>query len=414
MKVQVCFLCKNKYSNTVCNLGNVYPSTFIDKSEDVNKFQKEELALAQCPKCDFVQLTNILPPDSMYREYWYRSNLNNTMVKALEDIVDKTLAKSPKSYKRVMDIGCNTGTLLSFYPDNYFKTGYDPANNLASFAITNCDIFINDYFSDTIHYSHPFDIITSIAMFYDLEDPDKFIESIKKYLCKSGIWVIQMTDLVCTLKANAYDNLCFEHVAYYSLDILNRLLDKHGMEIFDLEYNNVNGSSVRLYIQHIDAQRDISINVAKAMEEEKELLKPGYWKKFNDKIKEINWLTCDAINKMRMLGKTVFGLGASTKGNTFLQMCGLTSNEIPYILEVSPDKFGKLTIGSNIPIISEIQGFKMKPDCLLILPWHFTNFFLERHLDYLKNGGIFLVAMPEPGFWYWHKEAGKVVFLELS
>lgn len=395
-----CFLCGTKHNNKVVDLGKVYPSLFLDSPAQTALLKKEEMALAECPKCSFVQLTNILEPDAMYRKYWYRSSLNNSMVSALQNIVDETTKRATIRYEQVMDIGCNDGTLLSFYPDKYFKVGYDPANNLASSAIQNCNIFHNDYFNGTTHYKYPFDIITSIAMFYDLQDPRAFIKSITNYLAPKGIWVIQMTDLTCMLKVNAYDNICHEHLAYYSLKLLNGLLKEFELEIFDIEYNDVNGGSVRAYVSREDTHA-VKKSVSEALATESALLSDRNWGEFNRIIDSVNRVVPEFIREEKKKGKTILGLGASTKGNTYLQCAGLTVADIPFILEVSKDKFGKFVAGANIPIISEAEGMWMNPDYLLILPWHFTSFFVDKKLDYLKRGGKFIVAMPEPGMIYW-------------
>jgi hypothetical protein len=208
-----------------------------------------------------------------------------------------------------------------------------------------------------------------------------------------------MTDLTSMLKVNAYDNICHEHIAYYTLELLNNLLIECGMEVFDVSYNDVNGGSVRAYVSHVGS-KPIEKSVGEALSAEKQVLKDRNWDEFNRIIKAINTSVTDLIQRLNNQGKKVFGLGASTKGNTFLQCCGLTDKDIPYILEVSKDKFGKYCAGSNIPIISEAKGFALKPDYLLILPWHFTEFFLEKKRSFLEGGGFFIVPMPEPRVYY--------------
>lgn len=408
-----CLLCgyDSYFDNTKVDLGEIYPSLFLDSPAQSSLLKKECLALTECPKCQFVQLTNILEPDAMYRKYWYRSGLNNSMVSALRDIVDQTILRSNIRYKRVIDIGCNDGTLLSFYPEYYYKVGYDPANNLASNAINNCNVFVNDYFNGNIYYSHPFDIITSIAMFYDLENPRSFIENISRYLAPNGTWVIQMTDLTSMLKVNAYDNICHEHLAYYSLKLLKSLLAEFDLEIFDVQYNDVNGGSIRAYVGNKE-RHSIHPNVQKALEEEAKILSERNWKEFNRIINAINVAVEKFVLQANSDGKSVYGLGASTKGNTLLQCCELNESHVKAILEVSPDKFGKYCAGSNIPIINEVEGFKMKPDYLLVLPWHFTNFFLDKKLTYLQSGGKLMVPMPEPGIWSY--ENGGLKFESLD
>jgi hypothetical protein len=409
-----CVYCEETYSkfNTkVVNLGKIYPSLFLDSPSQTSLLKKEELSLSQCPHCNFVQLTNVLPPDSMYREYWYRSGLNNSMVESLRDVVEKTSKKADIRYNRVMDIGANDGTLLSFYPDNFFKVGYDPANNLASSAIQNCNVFINTYFPSDVYFDAPFDIISSIAMFYDVTEPRKFANAIRKNLSEKGVWVLQMTDLTSMLKVNAYDNICHEHIAYYSLKLLQKLLKECELDIFDVSYNDVNGWSIRVYICKEDTHK-IKPSVQNCLDKEEELFKNRDWKEFNRIIQHINESTSSFIKEENKKGKKIFGLGASTKGNTYLQCAKLTSTDIPYILEVSKDKFGKYTAGSNIKIISESEGLAMKPDYLLILPWHFTSFFINKKIDYLRNGGKFIVAMPEPGVYEW--KDGSLVFNKLD
>lgn len=400
----LCISCRSHYDtqkNTKVNLGSLYPSLFIDSPVQTILLKKSPLALSQCPFCGFVQLTEFLEPDEMYRKYWYRSGLNNSMIEALQDVVDSAILRlSNHKPKRVMDIGCNDGTLLSFYNEEAFKVGYDPANNLEQYAIKNCDVFVNDYFNRNIAFKEPFDIITSIAMFYDLENPQDFVSAIKKYLDKNGIWVVQMTDLTCTLMENAYDNICHEHIAYYTLHHLKDLVQDFGLEIFDVEYNGVNGRSVRAYVGN-KGRYKVAATVEDSLLKEKKILRENDWSSFNQTIQNINFLTVKKIREINETGQKIFGLGASTKGNTLLQVCGLTERDIPAILEVSKDKFGKYCAGSNIPIISEQEGLAQNPDYLLVLPWHFTDFFLEKKKDYLQQGGKFLVPMPKPGVWSW-------------
>lgn len=396
-----CILCKTEYENKVVDLGEIYQSGFIDKPEDEKLHKKSELGLGKCVNCGFVQLTKTLPPDTMYREYWYRSGLNSTMVSALKDIVESTTKRHATNWnywghnKRVLDIGCNDGTLLSMYDPETFKVGFDPANNLAPYATKYADVFVNNYFSKDTYFKKKFDIITSIAMFYDLEDPDSFIEAIKQNLDDKGIWVIQMTDLGCTLSINAFDNICHEHLAYYQLKELKKLLNKHDLDIFDVSYNDVNGRSVRVYISHSKAYY-IDNSVFSSLLKEEKYINENWSVKFNSDINKIGECVKSVIKEANNNNKKVYALGASTKGNTLLQVFNIDNSIVPKAMEVSSAKFGKYTLGSNLKIVSEAEGFKDKPDYLLILPWHFTEFFIKQHKNYLNSGGKFIVPMPEP------------------
>lgn len=391
-----CIVCKTKIrdKDKVLDLGNVYPSKFISKNIDC---LKSPLSLSQCPNtgCKLVQMTEILPADSMYREYWYQSSLNSSMVKSLCDVVDSAKKRTKFQHKAVLDIGCNDGTLLNFYPSSIFKVGFDPAN-IAEKSIKKCDVFYNSYFPEkNLHFKTKFDIITSIAMFYDVTEPLEFVQAIKKLLGTYGTWVCQMTELTSTLKRNAYDNICHEHIAYYTLNNFKGLVESCELEIYDVEYNNVNGASIRTYIGH-PGKHKVKKNVLKSLEEEESFLKQHSWDDFNKKIKYINNTVFNFIKNLKSENKKVCGLGASTKGNTFLQCAGLTNQEIDVIYEVSEDKYGLYTLGSNIKIVPESLIESDKPDCLLVLPWHFIDNIMQKQENFIKNGGCLLVAMPEP------------------
>lgn len=390
-----CILCNKPNLKKVIDYGHIYPSAFIDKD---NQIDKAELALNYCEACDFMQLTQVLPPDSMYREYWYRSGTNASMVQSLHDIVKygmlfyQTHNNAYGMKGRVLDIGCNDGTLLNMYPTSWFKVGFDPANNLADSASKKCNLFINNYFNDSVYFDEKFDIITSIAMFYDLQDPHSFIETIKRNLAKNGIWIIQMTDVEGMFSTYAFDNICHEHLAYYTLYSLKNLMEQHGLEIINVSYNRVNGSSLRAtvsfknnFVVHQSVKTYLQIE-----QEEKTLDKVI---RFNRKISDIKIQLKEMMKDIK-----IFGIGASTKGNTLLQVFDISNENIPYILEVSKNKIGKYTAGSNIPIISEEEGFSKDPEALLVLPWHFIDNFKIKYSNYLSSGGRFLVPLPQPKF----------------
>jgi hypothetical protein len=336
----------------------------------------------------------------MYREYWYRSALNKDMVASLKDVYEDAISKAKIVNMAVMDIGCNDGTSLSFYPKNWFRVGFDPANNLAEAAKQHCNVFINNYFDGSVTFDRKFDIITSIAMFYDVPNPNKFVQDIKANLADTGVWIIQMTDLGSMIKANAFDNICHEHIAYYSLDVIRMLLYNNGMRIFDISHNNVNGMSVRLSICKDDTDYNNIYGQTKyyrsKLDSDFNIINNNDFRENCEIIKNkvVNFIRGEAKDN-------VCGIGASTKGNTLLQYFGLTNADIQYIIEVSEQKHGKKTLGTNIPIVSEKIGFEDHwetghPGYLLILPWHFTNMLVEKHRDYLDAGGSFIVPLPSP------------------
>lgn len=383
--------CRNceKPLKTILDLGLVAVSDFIDnESEEIYV----PLHMVQCSECELVQLLHTVDNDKMYKQYWYNSSLNPSMVEALHDIVDSIQKR--RQFKQgdiVLDIGCNDGTLLSFMPDNCIKVGVDPAENLRNIATTKSDIFINDYYSYIDGFKA--DVITSIAMFYDLENPNKFIKAIKKQLNENGIWVIQLTDLYSMIKAMAFDNICHEHLEYYSLKVLRQMFNKHGLSIFDIETNDVNGASVRLYVCH-KGEYEINKSVKAYLKLESGYIDTEALKAFARNTKDVKVTLVSLIDTLNKQNKKVFIIGASTKGNTLLQYMQFNKNDLPYALEVNPTKFGKKTAGSNIPIISQEEGLGMNPDYLLVLPWHFKPFFIKKLEKYLEQGGHLIFPLP--------------------
>ena len=393
-KTTKCRVCGGETS-MVQSLGSIYPSTFIKSPDEYDNLKKEFLDLVQCEDCGLIQLDKTIELDGMYRQYWYRSGLNKSMVNDLKNVSESVL-KIHNYGKTILDIGCNDGTLFKFFPDNYFKIGIDPAYNLIENAEKNCDIFINDYFKAE-YIDRKIDIITSIAMFYDLPDPNSFVSDIHDILAFDGVWVIQFTDLYSMLKANAFDNICHEHLEYYTLLDVIILLKKCSLEVFNAETNDVNGGSLRIYVGHY-GQHEISPSVLYTLVNESSFLrsKDGSINAFRERIKNIKRTVVSFIKEKTKDGKVIYGMGASTKGNTLLQYFRLDNELIKYIAEINEDKFGLYTVGSNIEIISEEQALKDNPDYMLCLPWHFEGNFITKLKDYLNKGGKLIFPLPIP------------------
>jgi hypothetical protein len=298
----------------------------------------------------------------------------------------------------VVDIGCNDGSMLGMYSNkNVKKVGFDPAPNLQEQAEKNCGYFINDYFHRDLYPTgvSKAKVVTSIAMFYDLPDPNTFVEDVKFILDKKGIWVIQLTDLYSMLQINAIDNVCAEHLEYYKLGDLTDLMYSHGLRIFSVEYNKVNGGSLRVYVCHAGA-RPIEQSYYDAFSAECydfdnnivsiEKLKHNI-DKFKKKIQD--FLLPYSVDK-------VYALAASTKANTLLQIMELDNEWISAIGEVNEDKFGLVTAGTNIPIIPEKEVLEANPQVIIVLAWHFVGTFDKVLSNFLDRGGSALYMLPVP------------------
>jgi hypothetical protein len=347
----------------------MYLNNFVDNGQAI---KSAPLTLVRCKQCELVQLKDTPNLDLLYRQYWYQSNLNKSMVKALQDVVDNVEARADlQPGDVVVDIGCNDGTMLGQYKtEGLYKIGFDPALNLADEAKRHCTLFHNTYFGDTSIDTPMAKAITSIAMFYDLEDPHTFVELIKKSLLKDGIWVVQFTDLLSMFKINAFDNICHEHLEYYSFKVLRNLFEQHGLEVFDVSTNSVNGGSIRMYIGWED-QREILHTVDELEKEERDYMNSfdDPFVAFAERTESVKETVMKFLEDTIAEGKTVYAMGASTKGNTLLQYFKLSLN----------------------------------PDYFLVLPWHFIDTLLEIHDKYLRNGGKLVVPMPVPTIYEYHE-----------
>lgn len=393
------------------SLGELYLSDFLKKDEEIT-YPPVELKMMLAPKSGLVQLAHTVPGDEMYRKYWYKSGISNTMTNELKGIAERGGSMvHVKSGDIWVDIGCNDGTLFRFVHKHFIKVGFDP-NDFSSESSKVAHHICNDYFTlknfkKTPYGNQKAKIITAIAMFYDLEKPNDFIRDIKSILDKNGLFIIQMSYTPLMLKQLAFDNICHEHLEYYSLESLKFLLEKNGLKIVDCELNDINGGSFRIYIRHANADpktfgtapfRDVAeMRVQSILDHEKtlKLKQKKIYMDFWNKVQILKKQTVDFIKKEKKKGKKIWGYGASTKGNTLLQWYGLDSTLIDGIAERSPAKFGLKTAGSNIPITSEEEMRKAKPDYLLVLPWHFIAEFVERESEFLERGGKFIVPCPK-------------------
>jgi predicted Rdx family selenoprotein len=393
-------------------LGNLYVSDFIKEDESRLGF-KSELKMILNIETGVVMLDKTVSSDIMYSKYWYRSGINNTMKKELQSIVNSiTDVVNLNSGDLWIDIACNDGTLLSYVPNNLTKIGIDPADD--SFKVeseNHADLIIQDYFSYDVFNKSKYGntrakVITTIAMFYDIENPKNFINDVFKVLDDNGIWVLQLSYTPLMIKQLAFDNICHEHIYYYSLFNIQKILKDCCIDIVDVQLNDTNGGSFRIYCmkQNSDKSkfgtqpfRDVcNFRINSVLEYEKtlNLTDREMWLNFFDKINNLKEKTVSFIKKEKSKGKKIWAYGASTKGNTLLQYFELDNTLIDGIAERSFYKFGLKTIGTNIPIFSEDDMRKVNPDYLLVLPWHFINEFVERESEFLKNGGKFIVPCP--------------------
>ena len=409
-KRNTCRVCGSTSLKRVINLGSQYlQGSFVKPGKEMPSHRKIYCTLVRCnPEadenaCGLLQMEHSVPPEILYAAYWYRSGTNNTMRNHLKDIVESVVktvgdAKHPS----VLDIGCNDGTLLGYYPKNFIKYGCDPSDVAQEVkeATVVQDIFPSEELFQVLE-GKKLDVITSIAMFYDLEDPVAFVKGIKRFLASSGVWVFEMSYMPRMLELDSYDTICHEHLEFYSLAVLEKILAMGGMKIFKISFNDINGGSIRCYATHRENSRNDSkenfnlLNEIRHKEFDLELDTDKPYLAFQQRIEKLKTELHDLLVKLKQEGKIVHVYGASTKGNTILQWCNIDNSLVQFAAERNPDKYGATTLGTNIQIISEAESRAMNPDFYLVLPWHFRDEFIEREKEALAKGTGFIFPVPE-------------------
>ena len=392
-KIKCCRLCFNKKLLKIVSYGNLSISNFVSK-EKIKKGPKAPLVLVYCKECRLLQLQHSAPEALMYRKfYWYRSGVTHTMRTALKDIYIQVKKMSIlETGDTVLDIGANDGTLLKhFKKDKYITIGCDPAKNLSKILKKNCKYTLNSFWNSKDlneiliknNIKKP-KLITAIGMFYDLDDPSKFIFDVAEVLDDDGVFIAQLMCLDSMLRKNDLGNICHEHLEYYTYDSLRYLFEKNGLKIFKIQENEVNGGSFRIFCR--------KMNRTSIPYREKTTLKDI--KQFMYRVEQNKQKCLKFLKNAKKNGKNVFVYGASTKGNTLLQFYGINRKFIKYAAERSPEKWGKYTIQSGIKIISEEKARKLNPDYFLVFPYSFIKEFIKREKTWLKGGGKFVLPYP--------------------
>ncbi|MBV9825856.1 MAG: methyltransferase domain-containing protein [Alphaproteobacteria bacterium] len=387
----------------VLDLGEQALTGVFPRTPDA-KITSGPLRLVWCPDSGLLQLSHSYDLGEMYGDtYGYRSGLNQSMVAHLSQKIhhlERFAALSPGD--AVLDIGSNDATSLKSYKTSGLrKTGMDPTGQKFSQFYTDDIVLIPDFFSAQTYLSKgcpPAKIVTSIAMFYDLEDPISFARQIEQILAPGGIWHFEQSYMPSMLRMTSYDTVCHEHLEYYSLAVVQRILNAAGLRAIDVTMNTVNGGSFAVTAVRKNDPREGSPRVIDWLLEQEDRMGLSTPRPYRDFEERVYRHRDDLMRLLKVLaadGKRVLGYGASTKGNVMLQFCHVTTAEVAAIADVNPDKFGTYTPGTSIPIISEAEARAMNPDYFLVLPWHFKNGIVQREAEFLANGGRMIFPFPE-------------------
>lgn len=402
-RLRFCRLCSAGSMIPVLDLG-VQALTGIFPSSSDEAVGAGPLILEWCPACTLLQLAHSFDPTEMYGDnYGYRSGLNGTMVTHLtRKVAGLERLCALREGDVVIDIGSNDGTLLGAYTTKGLRRiGVDPTiAKFLTFYAPGIET-VSDFFSaDKIAPLDlpPAKIVTSIAMFYDLEDPLAFARDIAACLAPGGLWHFEQSYMPSMLRSTSYDTVCHEHLEYYSLANVQRVLDKVNLELVDVRFNRVNGGSFAVSAAKPGPEvpaRNPLVDWFLEQERRMTLTTPAPFRDFERRVFEHRDDLTGLVRKLRSSGATVAGYGASTKGNVLLQFCRFTPDDIFAIGEINPDKFGHVTPGTGIPIVGDQEVRERRPDYVLVLPWHFREGIVHRERDYLEDGGRLIFPLPE-------------------
>jgi NDP-4-keto-2,6-dideoxyhexose 3-C-methyltransferase len=407
-----CRACKGRLEE-ILNLGSHHLTRFPERLSELLALPKVPLILTACTECGLVQLDRTVNPDLLYRQYWYRSGTNETMVAELADVVRMAVEMRPvTSTDTVVDIGANDGTLLQQYPlqrRHPRRVAFEPASNLTTALIEHADELCAEYFPAgplTHHYEGRCAIVTAIAMIYDLEDPVGFFTAARQLLTSDGILVVQFQDLAQQIQARAFDTICHEHLEYYTLWSLCRIAGEAGLRPIHVERRAVNGGSLRVVFQTSPASRmpytpgTTALAAQFTLEAQQGLdlltLRAHKWEAFDRFRRGV----AEAVTQIRAAlepafdqGRTVDVYGASTKGNITLQLLGLGPDRIRQAIDRAPGKVGRHTI-TGIPIVGDDHVGTTPADLWLANIWQFRESILQREAWYLQQGGTILFPLP--------------------
>lgn len=407
---QTCRVCGSPILRPVIDLGpQMLQGAFAKPGRPAPAEATLPMRLVRCggdgdpASCGLLQTAASVPPELLYRTYWYRSGLNATMRDHLRGIAGQAGALAARPAPAVLDIGCNDGTLLLSYPAASLRVGVDPSDIAAGLAgdVT----VVNAFFPSDAALGElagtRFDIVTSIAMFYDIEDPCGAASAISGLLAPDGLWVLELSYLPLMLLRNAFDTVCHEHLEYYSLAVLEIVASRAGLRIFRAEVNGMNGGSIRCFVCHAANERfgtaedRAFLEALRRREAAMGLATDRPYRAFQTRAEALRDELVGHLRAVRDRGGRVHVYGASTKGNVLLQWCGIGRDLVECAADRNPAKVGAVTPGTNIPIVSEAESRALRPDLYLVLPWHFRREFLERERAMVMGGTRLLFPLPE-------------------
>jgi len=397
----------------VCDSARVEPFLDLGATALANKFLAAEelgreeptypLRVGFCHACSHVQLMEHVPPRELFTDYLYISSASDTLkahLHELSDVVVERYRLGPAH--RVMDIGCNDGTLLHGFARHGVKTlGVDPAENLARLSAQDgierhVGFFNSQTAREIVSRWGQASAITATNAFPHIPDLQDFMEGITRALAPGGVFVIEAHYLLDLLEQGAFDTIYHEHVSYWALRPMMRLFERAGLQAVHVERLPVHHGQLRVAVQRVGEGR-VQPSVAElvALERAKGLDRIETYQRFAEQTMELRYELQAWLRRVRADGKRVVGYGAPAKGNTLLGFLELGPGTIDYIVDKSPLKQGRYTPGTHIPVVEPERLLDDQPDYVLLLAWNFAEEILAQQAEYRRRGGVFVMPVPK-------------------
>jgi NDP-4-keto-2,6-dideoxyhexose 3-C-methyltransferase len=397
-----CLNCENNSLKKIIHIGKQpISSLFFNKPK--KKLKLYSMDLYECKKCNLVQLNKIAPMNSMYgATYGYRTSLSPLMIDHMHEkfrfILNKKIITKTKN--NILDIGCNDGTFLNLFFKNGYKRlyGIDPSAEKFKYNHNKYIKLAVDFFSkknvEKKFGKIKFNLISSFAMFYDVSNPNSFCRDISELLDKDGIWLLEISYWPLLIENLTYDQICHEHVTYYTLGVFRKIVNKNNLKIIDFRFNEINGGSIEITCAQKNSKHKIKSRKIKNLLKQESKINKEVYRNLNIRIQNTKEIITEFLQLVRKTKKKIIGYGASTKGNIVLNQIKANNKILPFIADANPEKENKFTPGTNIKIISKDKMRKIRPDYLFVLIWSFRKEVINQEIKYIKKGGKLVFPLP--------------------
>jgi len=397
-----CRVCKSENVNLSVPLINTPIGDLYSKHINSKSNKIFDLDLYVCENCCHGQLLDVVKPELIYSDFIYETKISAGLSEHFESYCRQVVSKLKLSRSTfVIDIGSNDGTLLNYFKMNNLKTlGIEPAKEIATIANENGINTICSYYNREIvnkiikQYDHP-DVITSNNTIANIDNIIEFVENIKLLMHSQSVFIFETGYLLDIIRNGLFDTIYHEHLSYFTVNSLQHLFAKLGLELFDIQLIKTKGGSLRGFVQLPQGKYKVSNAVIKQiqLESNQNIDKHKFYETFNNnlKIKKIKLL--NTINELKEQGNKLSGYGASVGVTTFLYYFDISS-QIDYLFDDNISKYNLFSPGKNILVKDSKLIKDYKPDYIIIFAWRYTDIIISNNEEYLQDGGKFIIPWP--------------------